>query len=91
MSSIMIRNLTHSTALDRKAMLAVRGGAALGSPEIQIFVPISVSQQNNLVQNTSVLNNSVVGAGAVIPGLSVSPTQWAMNGLTLPSFQHQLA
>jgi len=91
MSSIMIDNLKHSAELDRRAMRAVRGGAGLGSPDIQVYVPISVSQQNNMVQNTSVLNNSIVGAGAVIPGLSVNPAQWAMNAVSLPSFPAQLA
>jgi hypothetical protein len=85
MSSLTIRNLERSTDLDRKAMSAVRGGTGFGSPNISVYVPINISQENNLSQNTSVLNHSVIGAGAAIPGLHVSPTQWAMNGLSLPA------
>jgi hypothetical protein len=34
------------------------------------------------VQNTSVLNNSIVGASL---GLNVSPQQWGMNAVSLPA------
>jgi hypothetical protein len=85
MSSITIRNLVPVQELDRKAMSAIRGGTGFGSPDIKIFVPINVSQANNMAQTTSVLNNSIIGAGAVIPGLSVNPSQWAMNSLSLPA------
>ena len=82
MSSITVRNLAPSRDLDRKAMAAVRGGAGIGSPEINISVPITLSQTNNLVQTTSVLNNSYVGASLA---LDVRPNQWAMNAVALPS------
>lgn len=85
MSTIQIRNLEHGKELDRHAMSAIRGGAGFGSPDISIYVPINVSQQNNMAQNTSVLNNSIIGAGTSLPGLNVSPAQWAMNSVSLPS------
>ena len=82
MSALAIRNLAPATDLDRQQLSAVRGGAGFGSPEVNVYVPINVSQTNNLLQNTSVLNGSIVGA----PGLNldVSPTQWAMNAVALP-------
>jgi hypothetical protein len=82
MSSIAIRNLAPATELDRSAMSAIHGGAGLGSPEVNVFVPISLNQVNNMVQNTSVLNNSVVGASLA---LDVRPQQWGMNAVSLPS------
>jgi hypothetical protein len=82
MSSIAIRNLAPATELDHKAMSSIRGGAGFGSPEVNVFVPISLNQTNNMVQNTSVLNNSIVGASLA---LDVSPSQWAMNAVSLPS------
>jgi hypothetical protein len=81
MSSLAIRNLAPSQDLDRKAMSSIRGGAGLGSPEVNVYVPINLNQTNNLVQNTSVLNNSVVGAAL---SLDVNPQQWAMNAVSLP-------
>jgi hypothetical protein len=85
MSTIMIRNLSHSTELDRKAMSTVRGGTALGSPNINVYVPINLSQTNNMAQTTNVLNNSVVGYGADLSGLTVNPSQWGMNVAMLPT------
>ena len=85
MSSLSIRNLAPSRDLDHKAMAAVRGGAGFGNPDINVYVPISISQENNLVQNTSVLNGSVVGYGADLSGVKVNPTQIGFNGLQLPS------
>ncbi|RJG05543.1 hypothetical protein D3870_05505 [Noviherbaspirillum cavernae] len=91
MSTIMIRNLSHSTELDRKAMSVVHGGTAMGSPSININVPVSVNQQNYMVQNTNVLNGSAIGAGAYLPGLKVSPTQVGMNYLQLSSLPTHFA
>ncbi|MDB5853739.1 MAG: hypothetical protein JWR22_1780 [Herminiimonas sp.] len=82
MSSIAIRNLAPATELDRAEMSAIHGGAGFGSPEVNVYVPISLSQVNNMVQNTSVLNNSIVGASLA---LDVSPQQWGMNAVSLPS------
>lgn len=84
MPSITVCNLAPSRDLDRQAMAAIRGGTGtgIGSPEIKISVPITLSQTNNLVQNTSVLNNSYVGANLA---LDVRPNQWAMNAIALPS------
>jgi hypothetical protein len=53
--------------------------------------PMSSITIGNLAQSTSVLNNSVIGAGASLPGLNISPSQWAMNGLNLPGFSVQHA
>ena len=86
MSSLAIRNLAPSRALDHQAMSAVRGGAGFGNPDINISVPISISQENNMVQTTNVLNNSVVGFGANLSGLQVAPTQIGFNALSLPRF-----
>ncbi|TFW10134.1 hypothetical protein E4K72_02440 [Oxalobacteraceae bacterium OM1] len=81
MSALAIRDLAPA-ALDTKAMSAVRGGTGLGSPSVNVYVPINIAQTNNLMQSTNVLNNSIVGA----PGLNldVNPTQWAANNIGLP-------
>jgi hypothetical protein len=87
MSSLAIRNLAPDASLDRLAMSAIRGGsgAAPGfpSPSININIPISVAQTNNLSQHVAVLNNSIIGPGVSLDGFQVRPTQVGFNALSL--------
>jgi len=85
MSSIMIRNLPRSTELDRKAMSAVRGGTAIGSPSVFVNAPVSVSQENNFTQLLNVFNNNKIGPGSDID-LTVAPTLIGTNTLKLGGF-----
>jgi hypothetical protein len=68
-------------------MAAIRGGTlgAIGSPNIAINIPISVTQTNNMNQQVAVLNNSIIGPGVSLEGLQVRPTQIGFNALALPS------
>jgi hypothetical protein len=84
MSSLIIRNLATDATLDRKAMTAIRGGT-IGSPRIDINIPINISQTNNMNQRVAVLNNSVIGPGVDLEGVQVRPTQIGFNALALPS------
>jgi hypothetical protein len=82
MSSIMIRDLSHSKELDRHEMSAVSGGTGIGSygggALANVNVNVGVVQNLEQLQyvNVSALNNvGVIGAGFVAPRLDVSPTQ----------------
>ena len=85
MSSIMIRDLARNTAMDSRAMSAVRGGIAM-APAINVNV--AVSQQIGQFQQigVNVLNgNGVIGAGLVGPDLKLSAAEWVQNRSALPA------
>jgi hypothetical protein len=85
MSSIVIRDLARSTAMDSRAMSAVRGGVAL-VPGINVNV--DVNQQIGQFQQIgiSVLNNNgVIGAGFVGPDLNLAAKEWVENRATSPA------
>jgi hypothetical protein len=79
MSSIVIRDLARSTALDSRAMSAVRGGISL-VPGVNVNV--AINQQIGQFQQIGVNvlnNNSVIGAG--FPGLDLGQeaAEWTAN------------
>jgi hypothetical protein len=79
MSSIVIRDLARSTAMDRRAMSAVRGGSGFGPP---ITVNVAVNQQLAQFQQIGVNvlnNNGVIGAGLVGPDLKQAAAEWTAN------------
>jgi hypothetical protein len=71
MSSIIIRDLSHSKELDRHAMSAVHGGQgpSIGSPTINVGVNVVQNLEQIQVTNVNVLNNSIVGPS--FPGLDI--------------------
>ncbi|EDZ99319.1 conserved hypothetical protein [Burkholderia sp. H160] len=88
MSSLMIRDLSGTRELDRRAMSGIAGGhvpvppGGLGSLAGVANVNVTVNQ--NLVQQQNVevaaLNNvGVIGAGFVPLKLNVDPTLWGAN------------
>lgn len=86
MSSIMIRDLQSSTALDSRAMSAVRGGFAWGG---DLNVNLNVDQkivQFQDIQVNLLNNNGVIGTGFVGPSVSLDATQKASNSAVLPKF-----
>jgi hypothetical protein len=77
MSSIVIRDLARSTAMDSRAMSAVRGG--FGPP---INVNVAVNQQIGQFQQIgiSVLNNNgVIGAGFAGADIDQAAAEWRAN------------
>lgn len=86
MSSLLIRDLAHSSALDGKAMSAVRGGFATGP---NVNVNVTLDQQIGQFQQIGVNvlnNNGVIGAGFVGPDVSLAAAQWAENRAAIPMF-----
>jgi hypothetical protein len=84
MSSIIIRDLARSRALDAHAMSAIRGGQAFGP---NVNVNLNLDQRIGQVQDIKVNvlnNNGVIGPGFIAPDISLSPTQWATNNATIP-------
>ncbi|MES2259734.1 MAG: hypothetical protein V4724_14530 [Pseudomonadota bacterium] len=84
MSSIIIHDLAHSAALDRRAMSAVRGGSAWG-PDVNVNVELN--QQIGQFQQIGVNvlnNNGVIGAGFGGPDVSLAAKQWAANHTASP-------
>lgn len=90
MSSLMIRDLSRTRELDRRAMSAVAGGTGSGVPGLPSVaglggianVNVSVNQNLSQIQtvNVAALNNiGVIGAGFVPLNLNVSPSLWAAN------------
>jgi hypothetical protein len=86
MSSISIRDLSHSTELDQHAMGEVRGGYALG-PDVK--VNLNVNQQIFQVQEIGVNvlnNNGTIGAGFVGPNIDLNASLKAQNTAIFPKF-----
>ncbi|RAS35467.1 hypothetical protein [Paraburkholderia bryophila] len=90
MSSLMIRDLSGTRELDRRAMSAVVGGTGSSVPGLPSIgglagianVNVSVSQNLTQMQyvNVAALNNvGVIGAGFVMPRLNVSPSLSGAN------------
>lgn len=80
MSSIQIRDLAHSSALDNQAMAAVRGGTAAFGKDVNVNV--NVNQQLGQFQQIGVNvlnNNGVIGAGFIGPDLRLAASQWGAN------------
>jgi hypothetical protein len=84
----MIRDLSRTRELDRRAMSAVAGGSGVPSlPSVAGLggianVNVSINQNLNQMQyvNVAALNNvGVVGAGMVPLHLDVSPSLWGGN------------
>jgi hypothetical protein len=83
MSSIVVKDLAHSAALDNRAMSAVRGGNAFGK---DINVNVEVNQQIAQFQQIGINvlnNNGVIGAGFKGPDIDVAATLWAENRAVL--------
>ena len=84
MSSLVIRDLARSTAMDSRAMSAVRGGSAL-VPGINVNV--AVTQQIGQFQQIGVNvlnNNGVIGAGFVGPDMKLAAAEWIENRAAAP-------
>jgi hypothetical protein len=90
MSSLLIRDLSRTCELDRRAMSAVAGGTGSSVPGLPTMaglggianVNVSVKQDISQMQyvNVAALNNvGVIGAGFVPLQLNVSPSLWAAN------------
>ncbi|OAJ52165.1 hypothetical protein A6V36_18795 [Paraburkholderia ginsengiterrae] len=90
MSSLMIRDLSSTRELDRRAMSAVAGGTGGSVPGLPslaglgTLANINVSVNQNLIQtqnvNVAALNNiGVIGANFIPPNLNVSPALWGSN------------
>ena len=79
MSSIVIKDLARSAALDQRAMSAVRGGNAFGK---EVNVNVNVNQQIAQLQQIGVNvlnNNGVIGAGFQGPDIDLAASLWARN------------
>ncbi|WP_233804798.1 hypothetical protein [Paraburkholderia sp. HP33-1] len=91
MSSLMIRDLSGTRELDRRAMSGIAGGTgskvptpAGGLGSLAGIANVNVTVNQNLVQQQDVqvaaLNNiGVIGAGFVPLKLNVDPTLWGAN------------
>ena len=82
MSSIQIRDLAHSAALDNQAMAAVRGGFAGIGVGKDVNVNVNVNQQLGQFQQISVNvlnNNGVIGANFTGPDLRLAASLWGEN------------
>ena len=79
MSSIIVKDLAHSAALDKRAMSAVAGGNAFGK---DVNVNVNVNQQIAQFQQIGINvlnNNGVIGAGFKGPDIDVAAALWAEN------------
>lgn len=79
MSSVVIRDLAHSAGLDKRALVAIRGGQAF-APNVNVNV--GVNQQIALFQQIGVNvlnNNGVIGAKFAAPDIDVAAVLWARN------------
>ena len=79
MSSIVIKDLARSAALDQRAMSAIRGGNAFGK---DVNVNVNVNQQIAQFQQIGVNvlnNNGVIGAGFKGPDIDLAASLWARN------------
>ncbi|APA88213.1 hypothetical protein BJG93_22790 [Paraburkholderia sprentiae WSM5005] len=94
MSSLMIRDLSGTRELDRRAMSGIAGGTGSNVPmpsggygglgSLAGIANVNVTINQNLVQQQNVdvaaLNNvGVIGAGFVPLKLNVDPTLWGGN------------
>ena len=80
MSSIQIRDLAHSAALDNQAMATVRGGFAGVGKDVNVTV--NVNQQLGQFQQIGINvlnNNGVIGSGFTGPDLRLAAPMWGEN------------
>ena len=81
MSSILIRDLARSDALDRRSMSAVRGGIA-AVPGVNVNVTLNQQFAQFQQIGVNVLNgNGVIGAAGLDYGDAA--TQWKANHTTV--------
>jgi hypothetical protein len=90
MSTIMLRDLSHSQDLDRRTLSAIRGGFAKDGFAITVNPQININQSTSIAQN---LNLNILN-GADLRGLEsfnldlpISPTAVAANVVTLPGME----
>jgi hypothetical protein len=89
MSCIVIQDLAHSAAMDKRALSAVRGGFGPASGfGLGKDINVTVNSNQNIAQfqqiGISVLNNNgVIGAGFAAPDVNVAASLWAENKLAL--------
>ncbi|QOL48520.1 hypothetical protein [Massilia litorea] len=79
MSSILIHDLAHNAALDKRAMSLVHGGHAFGPG---VNVNVAVNQQIGQFQQIGINvlnNNGVIGAGFSAPDLNLAAALRAEN------------
>jgi L-asparaginase/Glu-tRNA(Gln) amidotransferase subunit D len=79
MSSILIRDLAHSAALDKQAMALVRGGTGFGK---DVNVNVNINQQIGQFQQIGINvlnNNGVIGAGFKGPDIKLPVSLHAEN------------
>jgi len=87
MSTIMIHNLAKNSELDRKALLAIRGGNSwlrgLGPvANVNVAINQNITQFQNVEVNA--LNNvGVIGAGFGPLSFAVNPAQFARTTATV--------
>jgi hypothetical protein len=82
MSSIAIRDLAHSAALDKRAMQSVRGGTLGPNMIPNINVNVNLDQKFAQMQKIDVNvlnNNAIIGAGALSPDVKEAAAFWAAN------------
>lgn len=79
MSSIIVKDLTHASELDGRAMSQVQGGFAFGK---DVNVNVNVNQQIGQFQQIGINvlnNNGVIGAGFKGPDIDVAAKLFAEN------------
>lgn len=80
MSSIAIADLAQSSALDSRAMSAIRGGSSPFGKDVNVNV--NVNQQIGQFQQIGINvlnNNGVIGPGLHGPDIDVAAALWAEN------------
>jgi hypothetical protein len=82
MSSLIIRDLAHSAALDKRAMAAVRGGMGFVPTGPNVNVNVNLNQQIGQFQQIGINvlnNNGIIGAGFKGPNIDLAASLWAEN------------
>ncbi|WP_395408311.1 hypothetical protein ACHMW6_17345 [Pseudoduganella sp. UC29_106] len=82
MSSIAIRDLAHSAALDKRAMQAVRGGTLGPNMVPNINVNVNLDQKFAQMQKIDINvlnNNAIIGAGVLSPDMKEAAAFWAAH------------
>jgi len=82
MSSIIIKDLAHSAALDKRAMATVRGGMGFVPTGPNVNVNVNLNQQIGQFQQIGINvlnNNGIIGAGFKGPDIGLAASLWAEN------------
>jgi hypothetical protein len=84
MSSIIIKDLARTRALDTHAMSAIRGGQAFG-PNVNVNLNLDqrIAQLQDIKVNV-LNNNGSIGSGFTAPDVTLNPLQWATNNAVVP-------